>query len=187
MAKRLLRCRIEQIASWHPWLFLQPHIVASVAVMSRYSGPPTAFQVECINMSPPWLGKATSFTLQVSWSEETAKDADRLRLTIQTKPLVELAAAALALVLARRVVWLGRLEVTDYEYRADYHSASAACVLETSGTETRSELGRRHREKVVQALANSFGCDAYVAVCAFSARGHRIRFSYHRSKESTNG
>ena len=47
-------------------------------------------------------------------------------------------------------------------------------VLEISGTETASELVRRHREKVVQALENPFGLDAYVIICAFSKFGHLI-------------
>ena len=34
-----------------------------------------------------WLGKATSFLLEVSWSRETAAKANRLRSTVQTKPL----------------------------------------------------------------------------------------------------
>ncbi len=140
-----------------------------------------------MNIAARWLGRARGFTLQVSWSEETARKADRLLLTLQTKPLVELAAAALALGLARRVVWLGRLEVTDYGDRADYYSMNGSCVLEMSGTENRSELGRRHREKIAQALANPFAWDAYVCVCAFSAKGHRIRFSYHRFREATSG
>lgn len=187
MAKRFLRCRIEQIANWHPRFFLQPHIVACAAVMGRYSGPPAAFRVECINMSPAWLGGATSFTLEVSWSKETARDADRIRSTIQAKPLVEMAAVALGLILIRRVVWLGRLAVTGDGERADFRSLSEACVLEMSGTELRSELGRRHREKVAQALANPFAWDAYVVVCAFSVRGHCIRFSFHRAGESASG
>ena len=46
-----------------------------------------------------------------------------------------------------------------------------------------SELTRRHREKVAQALENPFGFNAYVAVCAFSKFGNLIRFSYHRWEE----
>src|SRR5579883_1734733 len=106
MARRFLGCRIEQIASWHPRFFLQPRIVACVAVMRRYSGPPAAFRVECINI--------------------------------------------------RRVVWLGNLAVTGGGERADFRSFSESCVLEMSGTESRSELGRRHSGKVAQVLANPF-------------------------------
>ena len=56
-------------------------------------------------------------------------------------------------------------------------------VLEISGTETSSELTRRHQEKIAQALENPFGFDAYIVVCAFSKTGHQIRFSYHRWEE----
>jgi hypothetical protein len=60
-------------------------------------------------------------------------------------------------------------------------------VLEVSGTATLSEPGRRHREKVAQALANPFGWGTYVVVCAFSDKGHRIRFSGHRAEEAKGG
>ncbi len=61
-----------------------------------------------------------------------------------------------------------------YGDRADYRSLDLPSVLEISGTETASELARRHREKVAQALENPFGLDAYVVVCAFSSSGHHI-------------
>jgi hypothetical protein len=105
---------------------------------------------------------------------------------MQTKPLVEMAAIALAFVLARRIVHMGQLEATAYGDRGDYRSVSVPKILEISGTETRAELGRRHREKVAQALANPLALDAYVVVCAFSAKGHRIRFSQHRWEESAD-
>jgi len=73
------------------------------------------------------------------------------------------------------VVPLGRLDVTDYGGRADYRARRRKTVLEISGTEVPAELGRRHRDKVVQARDNPFGWDAYMVVCAFSAEGHRIR------------
>ena len=55
------------------------------------------------------------------------------------------------------------------------------------GTEVPGELGRRHREKVTQARENPFGWDAYVVVCAFSAGGHRIRFTRHPFEEAQHG
>jgi hypothetical protein len=187
MALRTLRCTIEDVAAWHTRLFLEPHLVACAAVMSRYSESPARFEVECEGIASRWLGRARRFALEVSWNEDTANKANRLRVTMQSKPLVEMAAVALALVLAHRVVPLGQLDVTDYGHRADYRSVTASTVLEISGTETLSELGLRHGEKVAQALANPFGWDACVMVCAFSVRGHRIRFSKHRSEEPADG
>lgn len=180
------QCTIEQIADWHPRLFLEPHIVACVAVMTPYSTSPATFDVECQNIASEWLGEATRFGLEISWSEETAQKAERLRSTMQVKPLVEMAATILALILVHRIVNLGQLDVTNYGDRADYRSLDVPSVVEISGTESLSELARRHREKVVQALANPLGLDAYIIVCAFSAKGHRIRFSYYRFLESTD-
>ena len=70
-----------------------------------------------------------------------------------------------------------REEITDLD---------AQCVLEISGTERDSELERRHREKVNQALANPLRWDAFVVVCAFSHNEHRIRFSFHRNEDSSH-
>jgi hypothetical protein len=101
--------------------------------------------------------------------------------------VVELASVALAFALARRVLGLRHLVVTSFGERADYRAPRVSRVLEVSGTQTLVELGRRHREKVAQALRNPFGWDAYVIVCGFATPEHRIRFSAHACKESTHG
>jgi hypothetical protein len=181
---RTLRCAIEELERWYPRLFLEPHIVACVAVMSRHSEPPAAFDVACEGITSRWLGKDSTFRLEVSWAEQTAAKAGRLLATMQQKPVVELASVALAFILARRLVTLGQLDLNEYGERADYRSPGAECMLEVSGTEDLSELGRRHREKVAQALDNPYGWGACVVVCAFSAKGHRIRVSRHGPAET---
>jgi hypothetical protein len=185
MALRKLHCAIEQLADWHPGLFLEPHIVACAAVLSRYSTP-ALLKVECENIASQWLGKAMNFGMEVTWLRETVAKANRLRATVQAKTLVELAAVAVGLILAHQVVRLGQLDVTAYGERADYRSLTVPAVLEISGTESLSELDRRHRNKVAQAVANPFGFDDYVVVCAFSAEGHRIRFSKHHPETPSN-
>jgi hypothetical protein len=182
-----LRCAIEQVVDWHANLFVEPHVVAFVAVANRYSRSPARFDLACENVASHWLGKAAQFRLEVSWHNETAEKAERMRSTMQAGPIVELAAIALALILTRRVVTLGKLDVTDYGARADYRARKHKVVLEISGTESPAELGRRHRQKVEQARDNPFGWDAYVVVCAFSTAGHCIRFSKHSIQEAANG
>ena len=162
----------------------EPHVVAFVAVASQYSSSPAQFDVECEGIESRWLGKATLFRIEVSWHRETAEKAKRLRATMQSAPLLELAAIALALIFSKRVVSLGRLDVTDYGARADYRARRRKVVLKVSGTEVATEFARRHQDKVAQARENPFGWDAYVVVCAFSATGHRIRFSKHLIEES---
>jgi hypothetical protein len=184
MAERTLRCRIEDIAEWYPALFLEPYIVACVAAISPYSGSPASFAVDCEAVDSRWLAGSARLRLQVSWTDETAEKAERLRATMPATEVVELAAVALAFVLARRVLGLKQLIVTSRGEKADYRAPVAARVLEISGTETLSELGRRHREKVAQALCNPFGWDVYVIVCAFAASKHRIRLSAHDWEES---
>jgi hypothetical protein len=184
MPLRTLRCAIEQLKDWYPRLFLEAHSVACVAVASRYSASPATFEVVCEGIASRWLGRENALRLELSWAEETAGKADRLLATMQQKPVVELAAVALAFILARRLLGLGVLDLNAYGERADYRSPGAECVLEVSGTEDLSELGRRHREKVAQALDNTYGWGACVVVCAFSARGHRIRVSRHGPAEA---
>src|SRR5947209_2579958 len=99
MALRTLRCAIEELEGWYPRLFLEPHIVASVAVMSRYSAPPSPFDVACEGIASRRLGQDSTLRLEVSWAEETAAKAGRLLATMQQKPVVELASVALAFVL----------------------------------------------------------------------------------------
>jgi hypothetical protein len=180
MPKRRLRCALEDVADWHPNMFLDAHLAACAAVLRRYSESPATLEVKCENLQSLWLGRASRFLLEVSWGEEWADKAGRLRVTMQSRPLVEIASVALALALVHRVVPLGQLEVTRYGDGADYWAPSARRVLEVSGTENVAESARRHREKVTQALSNRFRWGAYVVVCAFSAQGHRIRFSGHR-------
>ncbi len=186
MASRTLRYTIEGLADWYPRLFLEPYIVACVTAMSRYSGSPASFEVDCEGIDSRWLAGAGRFRLQVSWSEATAEKAERLRATMPSKEVVELASVALAFALVRRVLGLRHLVVTSRGEGADYRAPTASRVLEISGTEILSELGRRHREKVAQALRNPFGWGAYVIVCGFATPGHRIRFSAHDWEESAN-
>jgi hypothetical protein len=187
MAPRLLCCAIEEVPGWHANLFVEPHVVAFVAVAGQYSPSPARFEVECRKVVSRWLGKAGECRLEVSWQDATAEKAARLRATMQAGPLVELATVALALILGHRVVPLGRLFVTDHGERADYRARKRKAVLEVSGTEVAAELERRHREKVAQARDNPFGWDAYVVVCAISAGGHRIRFTRHPFEEAEHG
>jgi hypothetical protein len=53
MAARNWRCKIEDLAEWHPWFFLEPQIVACVAVLARYGQPPATLDVDCLNIRSP--------------------------------------------------------------------------------------------------------------------------------------
>jgi hypothetical protein len=102
MGTLTLHCAVEQISDWHPRLFLEPHIIACVAVLTQYSKSPATVDVECTNITSTWLGQEKQFVLEVSWSEDMARKAERLRVTMQTKPLIELASIALALILTHQ-------------------------------------------------------------------------------------
>jgi len=180
-----VRQTIERLEGWYPSLFVEPHVVAAVAVLSEYSDSPASFVVHGENV-PQLAEVGGAMRLDLSWPRSAEAKAERLRATMQRSPLVELAATAVALVVARRFLDLGRLEVTSYGDRADFRSPRRRAVLEVSGTELADEFLRRHREKVAQAAANPYGWDAYVIVCLFSARGHRIRLSHHECLEESH-
>ena len=182
---RPLRQKIERLESWYPNLFLEPHLVAAVTVLTEYSGSPATFDFRGENI-PRLAATKEEFRLELSWQRSAEEKAKRLRATMQRKPLVELAATAVALIVARRVVDLGDLDVTAYGDRADFRAVSRRCVLEISGTEIAAEFDRRHRDKVAQAVANPFGWDAFVVVCLFSAKGHSVRVSHHKSLEESD-
>lgn len=187
MKVRIIRCQIEDIADWYPQLFLDAHIAACVSVLTKYSESPARLNVECQDLDLGRKHKLEQLVLEISWCNESAVKGDRLRATVQSNQLVEMAATTIALALVHRVISLKKVEVTDHGDRADYRSRHNDCVLEISGTESVSQLPLRHRAKIAQALENPYGWDAYVVVCAFSQDGHYVRFSQHSAKESENG
>jgi hypothetical protein len=179
---RLLRQNIERLEGWYPNLFLEPHLVAAVTVLSEYSDSPASFAAQSENIA----AVETEFRLDLNWQQPAQSKAERLRATMQRKPLVKLAATAVALMAAHRLLILGELDVTAYGDHADFRAVRRRCVLEISGTEVAAEFDRRHREKVAQAVTNPFGWDACVVVCLFSAKGHRLRISRHEYREESD-
>jgi hypothetical protein len=182
---RSLRQNIERLESFYPNLFLEPHLVAAVTVLSEYSDSPASFDVHAENIAQVAAIEEES-RLDLNWQQTAQSKAERLRATMQRKPFVELAATAVALLVAHRVLDLGEVDVTAYGDRADFRAVRRRCVLEISGTEVAAEFDRRHREKVAQAVTNPFGWDAFVVVCLFSAKGHRLRISRHEYREESN-
>jgi hypothetical protein len=90
-----------------------------VAVLARYGASPARIDVDWLNIESAWLRDAEQFLLEVSWSPETEQKAERLRAIVQSKPLVEMAATALALAITHRILRLGQLDVTRYGDRTD--------------------------------------------------------------------
>jgi hypothetical protein len=109
--------------------------------------------------------------------------AERVWRTEQTRPIVERAAVALAALAFAHLGPGGQLRVTDEGDRADYWLPRLRCALEISGTEHKHELSRRHRERVVQMLANPRRWGGYVFVCCCSDAHRLIRWSYHGREE----
>jgi hypothetical protein len=145
----------------------------------RLSQSPCEFLVECEGFSPPDLEGETSFLLRISWDEQTALAAERVRRTKQPKPIIERAAIALAALVFARLIPGGRMRVTNERDRADYWLPRSRRALEISGTEQSRELLRRQREKIAQMLDNPRHWNGYVFICCFSAEQRVIRLSYH--------
>jgi hypothetical protein len=66
MKPYVLRCAIEDLTAWHPYLYVEPFAAAFTAVTGQYSVPPARFLVECEGVRSQWLGKARHFTLHTS-------------------------------------------------------------------------------------------------------------------------
>src|SRR5437870_4582858 len=73
---------------WYPNLFLQPHVVAAVAVLSEYTESPTNFEVHRENVA----AEEEELQLELRWRPSVQEKAERLRSTMQRRPVVELAA-----------------------------------------------------------------------------------------------
>lgn len=170
---------IEEIVSAHPNLYLEHCVALAVALMSQQTASPCEFGVECTGFTLPQLGAASEFLLRVSWTDQTALKALRIRQTEQPKSIVERAAVALAALLFAKLIPRGQMRVTRTGERADYWLPRLRKALEVSGTVQRHELVRRQREKAVQVLQNPLQWDGYVVVCCFAKRARRIRWSYH--------
>jgi len=111
---------IEEIIAAHPNLYLEHCVVMAVALMSQHTSSPCEFGVECTGFNPPQLGTASRFLLRVSWTDQTALKALRIRQTEQPKSIVERAAVALAALLFAKLIPNGQMRVTRTGERADY-------------------------------------------------------------------
>ena len=45
MAARRLMCAIEDVADWHPCLYLDPHVAAFAAIVGQTAASPCTFAV----------------------------------------------------------------------------------------------------------------------------------------------
>ena len=84
---RSLRQSIERLDGWYPNLFLEPHLVAAVAVLSAYSDSPATFRVQSENV-PQLADRREETRLDLNWQRSAEGKAERLRVTMQRKPLV---------------------------------------------------------------------------------------------------
>lgn len=172
---------IEDIVAAHPELYLEHCAVMAVALMSRKSSMPYEFTITCEGLNLPDSGPQ-SFLLRVSWNELTAAKAQRIWQTEQRKAIAERAAVALAALLFAKLIPETKMRVTGLGDHADFWLASLQCALEVSGTESRNELPRRHREKIVQVLSNPLQWNGHVVVCCFDTPHGYIGWSYHEQE-----
>jgi hypothetical protein len=81
MAPRLLRCAIEEIAGWHADLFVEPHVIAFVAVAGRtrdgYGGYGGYGDSLRIHLDGNCLRR---YSLWAVWLEPTKVDVPRIPL-----------------------------------------------------------------------------------------------------------
>jgi hypothetical protein len=180
---------IEDILTAHPDLYLEHCAVMAVALMTRHSAAPRLypFVVDCEGFRPARLGNEPPFLVRVGWLEETAGKAARVWRAEQPRPVVERAAVALAALAFAHLIPGGHLRVTRHGDRADFWLPGSRQALEVSGTESRRELPRRHREKTAQLLANPRRWDGYAFVCSFGPAQGAIRWSFHTQEGPGHG
>jgi hypothetical protein len=174
---------IEEIVTLHPGLYLDHCAVMAVSVMLEEPERWCEFLVESDGFSPEITEGESRFLLRVHWTEETASKAARVRHSEQSRPIVERAAVGLAALVFGRLISNGSMRVTREKERADFWLPRIRRALEISGTEHAHEVQRRHREKVVQMLANPCRWDGYVFLSRFESGKRFIRWSFHSQEE----
>ena len=66
---RSLRQNMERLEGWYPNLFLEPHRVAAVTVLSEYSDSPAFFDIHGENV-PQLAATDEEFRLALSWHKQ---------------------------------------------------------------------------------------------------------------------
>ena len=173
---------IEDILSAHPHLYLEHFAVMAVAVMSANSKSPIHVNVECLGFFLPEAPGVRNFSVSLSWSRVREDRARRVLQTEQRNPIVERAALALSALMFAKLIPEGEIRVTRRGDRCDYWLPSLGAALEVSGTEHRSEMRSRHREKVLQLRRNPLTWPGYAVVCCFEPEGARVLWSFHESE-----
>lgn len=173
---------IEDIFSAHPNLYLEHFAVMAVVVMSAHSKSPIRVNVECLGFFLPEAPGVKNFSVRLSWSRVSEDRARRVLQTEQRNPIVERAALALSALMFAKLIPEGEIRVTRRGDRCDYWLPSLGAALEVSGTEHRSEMRSRHREKVLQLRRNPLTWPGYAVVCCFEPEGARVLWSFHESE-----
>lgn len=124
----------------------------------------------------------TEELLRLFWERESIP---QVPLAVQDNTLTEWAALAVACAVIWQYAGLRLQSVAAVGDRFDYwvREETQEFALEISGTQA-TDLETRHREKVLQLRANSYGSDGYVVVVGFAMR--RVIFSYHRFDEASS-
>ena len=91
--------------------------------------------------------------------------------------------------IARHLVSVGQFDLTRYGDRTNYRSTRIPSMLEMSGTETRSELGRRHRRKIAKpyGIRSAGMCLLWSVPFPPKVTGFAIRFTGYRNRPISSG
>jgi hypothetical protein len=165
-----------------PSLALDHFALKAVAVMKTLAVP-CDFLVQLDGFHLEELEDEPQFTMNVTWTAETAAAAARMDRTEQRTPIIEGAAIALAALLFAHLLPESEMHVMSRGAGADYWLPRRNQAVEISGTEQFKEMARRVRQKRKQLLANPFGLDGYAVVCCFARSQRLIRWAYYSQTE----
>lgn len=162
-------------------MFADYFVWSAIALMERYRHVPFPFDVTCHQIQSSLLKGSNSLQIEICWLRETFPNSHKLLKTVQREVVVENSAVAVAFLLTTHIASCAIGEVTLRGDRADYFLNDKQLMLEISGTENKSLLASRHKEKSAQLLSNPYGKPGFVVVCCFS--NQQALFSYHVSEQ----
>jgi hypothetical protein len=142
MATKIIRAAIESIRELHPGLYVEHHVVMTVAVLRRICPAPCDLHVSCEGFCPAPLSDP-KFVLRVHWRRATEKLAEKMLQSEQRVPIIERAAVGVSALLIGTLVPDGQMIVTVHGDRADYWLPRKRYAVEISGTERKDALTAR--------------------------------------------
>ena len=173
---QVIEGNIDEIATMHPRLYLEHHIVMAVALLQQISASPCDLQVTCDGVSFSTI-RDSKFVLRVHWQQAVEDAADRVLYSEQRNPIVERAAIAVAALLLGKTMPQLQMFVATPGDRVDFLLPEIEHAVEISGTDSKDALTARARRKKKQVQSNNHRWPGHAIVCCFDRTQPEIHWS----------